>query len=179
LRYFSKKTGLLTKGIVIILPIRPAGNYGKGETMRSGSHAAILCSLLVWAPALAQDGALPNLVGTWRGERTTYFKEGQRQATEELRIMEQNGAYFRATKIWEHVEKDSEPMGHVGERGVHQASEPMLGVIDFDGETIHIVEHADWGQFHGRLVDRDTIEGVLMESGPHAVIYRVVLMRAL
>ena len=66
-------------------------------------------------------------------------------------------------------------MGHVGERGVRQASEPMLGVIDFDGETTYMVEQMDWGQFHGRLVDRDTIEGVLIESGPHVVIYRVVL----
>lgn len=144
--------------------------------MSNGSLATILCSLLVWGPALAQEGALPNLVGTWKGERTTYFKEGQRQAAEELRITEQDGAYFRATKVWEHAEKNEQPLGHVGEP-VGQASEPMLGVIDFDRETIHMVEDEDWGQFRGRLVDQDTIEGILMESGPYAVIYRVVLKR--
>jgi hypothetical protein len=144
--------------------------------MRRGSLAAMLCSLLVWAPVLAQEGPPPDLVGTWKGERTTYFQEGKRQATEELRITEQDGAYFRATKTWQHAEKDMEPLGHVGEP-IGRASEPMLGVIDFDGETIYMVEHGDWGQFRGRLVDRDTIQGVLMESGPHAVIYRVVLKR--
>jgi hypothetical protein len=141
--------------------------------------AIILYSLLACSVAVAEEGvkSLPDLVGTWTGEKKVYYQQGERQSTSELRISEQDGAYFRGYRIWEHSETEKEPLGHAGGKHAHQASEPILGIIGFDFKTIHMVEHDDWAHLHAHLVTPDTMEVVYVESGPNAAIFRVILKR--
>lgn len=140
--------------------------------------AAALCVLLIWKPALADESktAMPNLVGTWTGEKTIYFLKGSRHSVDILNITEQEGAHFRGTRTWEH-RSDDEPLGHAGDDHTHQASEPILGIVGFDNKTIHIVEHDDLGQLHARLADPDTMEVIYVEPGENAAVFRVIMKR--
>ena len=120
---------------------------------------------------------MPDLVGSWKGEKTVYYLEGERRSISELEITKQDGFHFSGTRSWQHTEEDKAPLGQVGGEHVRRASEPILGLVDFDGTTLHIVEHDDWGHFRGRLVDSDTIQLIYVESGPNAAVYRVTLKR--
>ena len=98
--------------------------------------AAVGIGLVMFVcPALAQQHApvIPNLVGSWNGEKTVYFFDGERHSVEELQITEQDGFHFSGTRSWHHPEEDQDPIGHVGGELVHRASEPILGIFDFDG----------------------------------------------
>lgn len=141
--------------------------------------AVVLCSLLACSAAMAGDDRepMPNLVGTWICEELkAFFHKGSRQSTDGLRVTEQDGAYFRGIHFWEHPEK-KDALAHVGGKPTTKATEPIVGVIGFDRKTIYIVEHGDWGVFHGRLVGPDTIEVVYVESGPAAAIGRYIWKR--
>jgi len=139
--------------------------------------AALGVSAALVGAAEAQDPAFPDLVGSWVGEKTVYFFDGTRHSVEELQITRQDGSHFSGTRSWHHPEADKDPLGHVGGEQIHRASEPILGIVDFDGETLHIVEHDDWAHIRARLVDADTMEVVYIESGPNAAVYRVTLKR--
>ena len=93
----------------------------------------------------------------------------------EIKISEQDGALFRGVKSW--VSKSDEPRGSAGGQLVSSAEEEVLGVIDFDGVTLHIAEVGDDGNYIGRVVDSDTIELIYRESGAAASVYRVTLKR--
>jgi hypothetical protein len=93
-----------------------------------------------------------------------------------MKITEQNGAHFKGVRLWEHDPKH-EPTFDAGGKKTHKAEEPILGIIGFDGKTIYAVEHGDWGVFHWRLVDPDTIESIYVESGPNAAIGRAIFKR--
>lgn len=146
---------------------------------RSIGLVIVLCSLLACSVAAAEEGvkSIPDLVGTWTGEKKIYYQKGERQSTSELRIFEQDGAYFRGCRIWGHTETEKEPLGHAGGKHVRQALEPILGIIGFDFKTIYMVEHDDWAHLHARLVGPDTMEVVYVESGPNAAVFRVTLKR--
>lgn len=138
----------------------------------------VLCLVLVYSPAIAAEGSksMPNLVGTWTGKEKAHFHKATREAVRELRVTEQDGAYFRGFRSWEHTDK-KEAHGDVGGKKVHKATEPIIGVIGFDGKTIYLVEHGDWGIVHARLVGPDTIEAIYVESGPAAAIFRTLYKR--
>ena len=95
--------------------------------------AAAFLFLMSAVPGFAQD-TVPDLVGTWMGEKTVYFFEGERHSVDILMITEQSGAHFRGTRSWEHI-SDDEPLGHAGDDHSHAASEPILGMIGFDNRT--------------------------------------------
>ena len=139
----------------------------------------VVLSLMSGSAALHAEGNKPppNLVGTWHcAELKAYFHKGSRLSTDGLRVTEQDGAYFRGVHFWEHPEK-KEAVAHVGGKPVTKASEPIMGVIGFDGKTIYIVEHDDTGVFHCRLTDPDTIEVVYVEAGFAAAIGRYIWKR--
>jgi hypothetical protein len=100
-----------------------------------------------------------------------YFHKGARLSMDGIRVTEQDGAYFRGIHFWEHAEK-KEAIAHVGTKPAVKATEPIMGVIGFDGKTLYIVEQGDAGVFHGRLTGTNTIEVVYLESGHAAAIAR-------
>ncbi len=143
----------------------------------------VLCCTLGFSNAFADEGtdSLPNLVGTWSGVEgkaylKAFFHEGHRVGGIELRITEQDGAYFRGVNAWEHTDAKEALTEFEGKR-IASAEEPFVGVIGWDGKTLYIAEHGDTGYIHAYLEGPDTMKAVYTESGPNALVIRFSLKR--
>ncbi len=139
-----------------------------------GLMAIALTAWLALGEAMAEDAdaAVPNLVGTWTGTFKAMREQKVAGGTLTLRVLEQDGPLLRAEKSWE---SPGVP-GDVGGKAVEKATEPLVGVIDFDGTSVHLAEQDDNGLYMGRLTAPDTLELVYIEAG-HAAAYRVRLTR--
>lgn len=142
----------------------------------------LVASLLLTAmPALAQaQSEAPDMVGTWvsvEGEighwSGTLRPLGETIAT--LEVEAQVGGVFRGTIIYDNDESGPEFEGRDGIR--HLLVEPVLGVVDWDGETIVVVDRWDQTIHRGRLVDANTMEVIAYEAGDYAVVNRMILVR--
>lgn len=138
----------------------------------AGTTVLILSSL---SCAVLADETIPDLVGKWAGPMKEMRWEGPAEGPLEIRITEQDGPLLRGEKGWT-LAPGSTP-GSVEGKLVTEAVEPLIGVVDFDGKTIHLAEQGDAGTYHGRLVDADTLELVYVEAGDVATVYRVLLKR--
>jgi hypothetical protein len=66
--------------------------------------------------------------------------------------------------------------GNVAGVDVQRATEPLVGVVDFDGKSIYFAEVGDDGIHLGRLTSSDTLEVVYIEAG-YATAFRAALTR--
>jgi hypothetical protein len=140
--------------------------------------AAASIALICQAPAMAAEGRpvpLPDLVGTWTGSFKLLRWTGGGEATLELRVLEQDGELFRAEKSWE-IAPGGTP-GSVGGKLVTKATEPLVGVIGFDGTSVTMAEQGDGGVYTGRLAHPDTLEMIYFEPGDVATVNRITLNR--
>jgi hypothetical protein len=123
--------------------------------------------------AAEQDAAkVPDLTGTWSGPFKVLRAGGMGEGTLTLRVTEQDGPLFRAEKTWDTPGAE----GYVGDKAVEKATEPLVGVVDFDGAGVHLAEEGDAGLYMGRLSAPDTLELVYIEAG-HGTAYRVRLTK--
>jgi len=129
------------------------------------------------ADSKAQDSSMPNLVGTWEGETEAVYSGGVKKMTVKLDITEQKDEHLWIKKSWKHYEPDSLPPGHIMNEPVYEAVEPQLGIIDFDGKTIYMVEESDHGIMKARLIAKDKMQFIYLEAGEHPVVYRTILVR--
>lgn len=141
---------------------------------------AIALASFLPALAMAQDAEppafpIPDLMGTWNGTMKEMRWEGGAEGPLELRITAQDGALLRGEKGWS-LEAGSSA-GSVDGKLVTEAVEPLVGVVEFDGRTIHLAEQNDVGTYVGRLTGPDTLELVYVEAGDVATVYRVILKR--
>jgi hypothetical protein len=140
-----------------------------------GLIALALSVLIAHGEVMAEDATsapVPNLVGTWTGSFEAMREHGVADGSLTLRVIEQDGPLLKAEKSW----KSPGVPGDVGGKEVEEATEPLVGVIDFDGKGVHLAEQADNGLYMGRLTAPDTLELVYIEAG-HAAAYRVRLTR--
>lgn len=140
-----------------------------------GLGIATLVACLGSSPSIAQD-AVPNLLGTWTGPYKLIRWNGGAEGQMEFRFIEQDGPLLKVEKAW--AIKPGGTPGGVGGQLVTEAVEPMVGVVDFDGERIFLAEEGDKGVYTGRLVDPDTLEVVYFEPGDVATAYRMTMTRA-
>jgi hypothetical protein len=145
------------------------------------TYLLILALILVpMAVAQAQDTP-PNLVGVWRGvwdegrSITSTRDPGENEFEAELEITEQTGATFAGFHRWRHPEHITGL--HDGEQETTVAEESILGVIDFDGRHIIIVDHPDTSMKFGTLINPHVMELIGAEPGPNAVVGRWILIR--
>jgi hypothetical protein len=132
-----------------------------------------LGQVAVAASAAEQDAAkVPDLVGTWSGPFKVLRAGGIGEGTLTVRVTKQDGPLFKAEKTWDTPGAE----GYVGDKAVEQATEPLVGVVDFDGAGVHLAEEGDAGLYMGRLSAPDTLELVYIEAG-HGTAYRVRLTR--
>lgn len=142
----------------------------------------LLAVLVVFAlPSLvvAQTPA-PSLVGTWvsvTGEvghwDGTLRPLGEMVAT--LVVTEQVGGVFRGTITYDNDRSGPKFEGKEGIRYV--LDEPVLGVVDWDGRTIVLVDYDDETVHRARLVNDATLEVIAYETGPYAVVNRMMMIR--
>lgn len=67
-----------------------------------GLIAVASVALAVWlSQVLAEDAAVPNLVGTWTGPLKVLRAKGIGKGTHTIRVTDQDGALFKAEKAWE------------------------------------------------------------------------------
>ncbi|MRR55590.1 MAG: hypothetical protein EG822_13970 [Deltaproteobacteria bacterium] len=146
-------------------------------------RASILVSVmvalfLVSAVAVAEETGpvIPNLVGKWTAEYKVFSPRGFVESSNVLTITEQDGPYFRGNHIWA-VNKG--PKGLITQHGkaITSEKEPIIGVIDFDGKTVRIIEKGDSGRFDGRVAGQNKLELVHTEGGAEAFVYRAVFTR--
>jgi hypothetical protein len=123
-------------------------------------------------PVLAEDVSAPDLKGTWTGPFTAQRWNGRADGVLTLNVLEQEGSSLKAEKFWETPGKP----GNVGGKDTEDATEPMVGVIDFDGRSVFFAEQDDNGLYRGTLTAPDTLELVYLEAGS-ANVYRVRLTR--
>jgi hypothetical protein len=138
-----------------------------------GLIAVASVALAVWlSQVLAEDAAVPNLVGTWTGPLKVLRAKGIGKGTLTIRVTDQDGALFKAEKAWE----TPGTVGKVGSKEVDHATEPLAGVIDFNGKSVYLAEQGDNGLYTGRLTAADTLELVYVEAGD-GTAYRAELTR--
>ena len=140
----------------------------------------MLCVLMTSSAAAAEEvgKSAPNLLGKWTAESKDMFVEGVRHFKGVLEITSQDGPLFSGTWSWKI--SDGSPVATSGASGiarVTKAEERIVGVVGFDGKTIHIAEKDDWGKHVGRLVGTDTMHVIYVESGPGASAGRRILKR--
>ena len=123
-------------------------------------------------PVLAEDAAAPDLKGTWTGPFTAQRWKGRADGVLTLNVLDQEGSSLKAEKFWETPGKP----GNVGGKDTEDVTEPMVGVIDFDGKSVFFAEQDDNGLYRGTLTSPDTLELVYLEAGS-ANVYRVRLTR--
>lgn len=128
------------------------------------------------AAAAEAEQAIPNLVGKWTAEYKVYSPRGFVESSNVLTVTEQDGPYIRGNHVWT-VRKG--PKGLITQHGkaVSSEKEPIIGVIDFDGKTVRIVEHGDTGRFDGRVVGPNKMELVHTEGGAEPFVYRAVFTK--
>ena len=67
-----------------------------------GLIAVASVALAVWlSQVLAEDAAVPNLVGTWTGPLKVLRAKGIGKGTHTIRVTDQDAALFKAEKAWE------------------------------------------------------------------------------
>ena len=139
---------------------------------------AMMVVFLVFTVAAAEDAGqvIPNLVGKWVGAYKVFSPRGVVESTNVLTVTEQDGPYFRGNHFWTVIKGPKDLITQHG-KVVSSEKEPIIGVIDFDGKTVRIVEKDDTGRFDGRLAEPNRMELVHTEAGAEAFVYRAVFTK--
>jgi|GEM_PF-1200657 len=130
-------------------------------------------------PATADS--LPDLVGEWHGTYRTlvYHDEATHtgKATMVLTIDRQDEELIFAAHKWE-LHEDNPGRPDLAGEAVRGGDETLIGVVDFNGEEVTLLETHDNGTFELTVVDDNVMEGTYREQGHHeATIFRVRLTR--
>ncbi len=109
-----------------------------------------------------------GMIGTWSGESSVVtakngFSKGQRTIT----IKDQQGTEFTGENTWA-----SSTNGQA-----MRATEKLVGSYDPVTGCVYMAEVDDGGMIVGKLLDKDTMEVVYMETGANACTFRAVLKR--
>ena len=138
----------------------------------------VVAVFLVSAAAAAEEAGqvIPNLVGKWTAEYKVFSPRGFIESSNVLTVTEQDGPYIRGNHVWI-VRKGPKDLITQHGKVVTSEKEPIIGVIDFDGKTVRIVERGDTGRFDGRVVGPNKMELVHTEGGAEAFIYRAVFTK--
>ena len=143
------------------------------------SAMALLLLLLPSSPVSAQ-ATTPDLVGTWKlvsGEVAHW--SGALSTMDEgaatLEVHEQRGGVFRGVMSYRNNPSGPQFEGKAGIS--HDQSEVVLGVVEWDGQSIILVDYEDETVHKARLINPNLMEVVAFEPGPHAVVNRMILVK--
>jgi hypothetical protein len=118
---------------------------------------------LLLVAALARAGDIPDLRGLWR----TTAHEGITTGSRHFPKADAAPQYVSGQFTMEITEQDGRRFMGVKRSSRHE--ERFMGVIGYDGATVHILE--DEGTFHGRLLPDGTMELIYShDAGPSKAI---------
>jgi hypothetical protein len=149
--------------------------------MKIGARVLVSMGVLLFlvsAVAAAEEAGqvIPNLVGEWIAKYKVFSPRGFVESSNVLTVTEQEGPYIRGTHLWR-VRKGPKDLISQHGKVVSSEKEPIVGVIDFDGKTVRLVEQGDTGRFDGRVVGPNKMELVHTEGGAEAFVYRAVFTK--
>ena len=136
----------------------------------------VVAVFLASAAAAAEEAVIPNLVGKWTAEYKVFSPRGYIESSNVLTVTEQDGPYIRGNHVWTARKGPKDLITQHG-KAITSEKESIIGVIDFDGKTVRIVEQGDTGRFDGRVMGPNKMELVHTEGGAEALIYRAVFTR--
>lgn len=139
-----------------------------------------LLFVLAWASPLSAQGSKLDLLGTWvlvAGENRTAagVLDEEKRGTIEIEIVEQTDATFAGKYRWSRP--GTEGQFNDGTTETTEAEEDFIDVFSWDGSSFIMVDHPDTSIRVGRIVNPQTIETMLVESGPYAFVARQVYVR--
>ena len=144
--------------------------------MKTIGWMALSLVMPIGAPAFAQDS---DLVGTWTASATVLLKsDGEvKKVTNSFTIVFQDveGSSIQGIRTWKNESGDP---GYVGDEATTEASEPFIGTVTSDGNTIRLVEVNDSGLLFGERLGADRIEFSYLEFAPHPVAWTAIFERA-
>lgn len=112
--------------------------------------AALIAASLLATPALAQDAAAPNIVGTWKGDSDGLSqKYGWVTGPVTLVVSEQRGRSFKAS------------MTYPAEKGGTQ-TEKLVGTLTPDGKNVLL---AGDDTIHIAVLQGTTLDACYLEPG--------------
>lgn len=119
--------------------------------------AALIVVLLVAVTVQAQT--VPDLVGVWKSVAHEGITTGSRHFPKN-----DPGPHFVSSQFVLHIERQ-EGRRFVGVKSSQHHKETVMGVIAYDGTTIHILE--DEGSFAGKLLPDGSLELIYShDAGP-------------
>ena len=160
--------------------IRERGNGSIRCVAMAKAVAGSLLLVLACANPVSAQGAKPDLLGTWvlvAGEFRTPagVLDQSKRGTNEIVILEQTEATFAGKYRWSHP--GAEGQLNDGKTETTSGEEDFIGVFNWDDSSFFMVDHPDTSIRMGRIVNRQTIETILIESGPYALVTRQVFVR--
>jgi hypothetical protein len=133
------------------------------KTFTFSPRMILLASALIGSPACfsePQKEDIPNLVGVWTGENTTYSEQkGHSSWAKTVEISEQKGRIFK---------------GHFTFSG---GSKHFFGAIYPDNASFTWVGADSKGYNHGRIFSKDHVSACYVESGAEATVGCADLVR--
>lgn len=140
---------------------------------------AAAIALMGWAgfagPVAAQS--IPDLVGSWACDPAPMvIRDTWTTLTYTFEIADQRDALFTTVMHWA-LPEDEGAAGNQDGKSAFSGTIPVLGVIDWDGESVDMVAYGDGHRHHGTLVDADTIRFVHSETGDNAWVSRTICRR--
>ena len=106
--------------------------------------------MLVLLAVAVQAQTVPNLVGTWKSVAHEGITTGSRHFPKS-----EPGPHFVSSQFALHIERQ-EGRRFVGVKSSPHHKETVMGVIGYDGSTIHILEEE--GSFTGKLLSDGSLE---------------------
>ncbi len=136
----------------------------------------VIAGMAALAPrgASAQANSTPSLKGVWVGKADIMLPEGITHQLHKFEFVEQEGPYLKGRHSWAIPAENVK--SYVGETATFRASEPLLGVVGYDG-TVEFVEQGDTTRFRMRLINPDALEFTAWEGGAHPLVGRGILVR--
>ena len=117
--------------------------------VRPRSFFAALIVVLI-AAAAVQAQTVPDLVGVWKSVAHEGITTGSRHFPKD-----DPGPHFVSSQFVLHIERQ-EGRRFLGVKSSQHHKEAVMGVIGYDGSTIHILE--DEGSFTGKLLPDGSLE---------------------
>lgn len=160
--------------------IRKIGNHSIRRVAMARVVAGSLLLVLACANPVSAESMKPDLVGKWVlvvGEMRTPagVQDESKRGRNEIEITEQTEGTFAGKYRWSRPGAAGQL--NDGKTETTSGEEDFIGVLNWDGASFIMVDHPDTSIRMGRIVNRHTIETILVESGPYAFVTRQVFVR--